>query len=263
MGAKVFIVDSFSGIPFSGNPAGVVMLCEQASDQWMQSIAKEINLSETAFVLEQDGNYHLRWFTPITEVDLCGHATLAAAHVLFSRGSDKDRSEVSFDTKSGPILCHQKNGWVWMRFPKFEFDPLDTLDEISLAIGSVPIEVFMTGGNIMAIYDDPGKVVGCRPDLDRIKRIGGQGVIISSHANEEGFDFISRYFAPNIGIPEDPVTGSSHSSLAPYWSKRLGKKKMTAKQVSARGGIIKVNVLDKAIEIGGQAAFVLAGEILV
>jgi PhzF family phenazine biosynthesis protein len=261
MNAKVFIVDSFSAKPFSGNPAGVVALNERMSDAWMQAVAKEINLSETAFVLEQGGRYLLRWFTPTTEVALCGHATLATAYVLFERLLSAEFSEVSFDTISGPIHCHQKDGFIWMRFPKFNFDAIDIHDDISHAFGSAPEEVLKTGENIMAIFDDSKIIIQCIPDLEQIRRIGGQGVIISSRAPEEGFDFISRYFAPNIGIPEDPVTGSSHSSLAPYWAERLGKQQMIAKQVSARGGIIKVNVLEQAIEIGGMETLVIAGEL--
>jgi len=262
MNEDIYFVDSFTAKPFGGNPAGVVVLRGLRGDDWLQSIAKEIKLSETAFILEKEGINHLRWFTPLIEVSLCGHATLAAAHVMFTHILSTKRNEILFETKSGPILCFQKDGWIWMRFPKYNLKPLNFHDDVTAAIGSTPKEVYKTGDNILAIFDDPQTINQCTPDLERITLLGGQGVIISSISKEKGFDFISRYFAPNIGIPEDPVTGSSHSSLAPYWAERLGKPELIAKQVSARGGILKTNVLEQAVEIGGQASLVIAGKII-
>ena len=263
MHEKIYVVDAFTSQPFSGNPAGVVLLEENHSDEWMLSVAREVNLSETAFILGKSDPKNLRWFTPTVEVPLCGHATLAAAHVLYSCNLMDSGEPIRFATLSGLIECQHTDDWIWMAFPAFDCVELKIDQKYVDALKSQPHKIFKTGVNLMAVYQDASEVIRADPDMDKISLMDAQGIIITSRFEKNSIDFISRYFAPKIGIDEDPVTGSSHCSLAPYWGAILEKEILIAEQVSKRGGILKLKNLGDKVVIGGQAQTVFSGNLLV
>lgn len=257
---NIYQVDAFTGKVFSGNPAAVVPLEKWLNVDVMQQIASENNLSETAFfVQEADGAYKIRWFTPETEVDLCGHATLASAHVLFTH-LNFDKPIIRFHSKSGELTVKRENGLYWMDFPSNPPDPIPVPKLIPEALGTIPI---YTGVNtdLLVLLQDEKTVKELRPDLLILKKMEVRGVIVTAPADDSDVDFVSRFFAPAVGVPEDPVTGSAHTVLAPFWSKRLGKKELKAKQVSKRGGTIHCIQKEGRVEIGGLAVSYLTGKI--
>ena len=263
MNEQLFQVDAFTNQPFRGNPAGVVLLDEEQPDSWMQSVAQEMNLSETAFVIGEKSPYNLRWFTPAVEVELCGHATLATAHILFEREIAAKNEAIEFKTRSGILTTTYNDGWVQMDFPSFSADEILDRSEITRALNETPDQAYNSGESIMAVFDVPEKIYKMAPDFELIKRFNIQGIMVTSHSEEPGIDFISRYFAPNVGIDEDPVTGSAHCSLGPYWGARLDKSVLNAKQVSDRGGEIQVRVKDDRTFISGQAVTIFSGKLLI
>jgi PhzF family phenazine biosynthesis protein len=266
MGAPVpfFQVDAFTSEPFSGNPAAVCLLTEPATDVWMQLVAREMNLAETAFVLARpDGDFDLRWFTPATEVDLCGHATLAAAFVLWDRGVLSAGDPAAFHTRSGVLTATRAGEWIDLDFPSTPPDPIDAPAGLIAALGVEPLFVGRSAFDYLVVVGDEDTVRGLHPDLRTLASIDTRGVIVTSRAQTPDIDFVSRFFAPAAGIDEDPVTGSAHCCLAPYWSARLGKRDFVARQLSFRGGELRVSYQGDRTLLRGQAVMTMRGEIVV
>ena len=257
MELTLYHIDAFANKPFEGNPAAICPLQTWLPDKVMQSIAEENNLSETAFFVSTENGFHIRWFTPTTEVDLCGHATLASAYVLFKiLGYNKD--EIKFTSKSGLLTVKQKNEWFVMDFPAQPPVSCGIPKEIPKAFGSRPIDC-LKSEDYMVVFRSEEEIFAALPDMERLKQLDLRGVIIT--AGSRRYDFVSRFFAPNYGISEDPVTGSAFTQLAPYWSKKLGKTKLNAKQVSSRGGEVKCELHGDRVLIAGKAVKYLEGKI--
>lgn len=257
----IYQVDAFTSDIFHGNPAAVCLLEKEMPDSWLQAVAAEMNLSETAFLLRGDEDYQLRWFTPQVEVDLCGHATLASAHVLFSTGRAAVGQEVRFHTRSGILSAVENDGWITLNFPSRPVRTVAEPEGLKEALGLLPRYIGM-GEDLLVEVSSERLVRECTPDFARLKQIPVRGVILTARADTDGVDFVSRFFGPQVGINEDPVTGSAHTSLAPYWSEKLGKTDFTAWQISARGGVLKVSLLGDRVAISGQAVMVMQGELL-
>ena len=259
MKISLFQINAFTNEVFSGNPAAVCPLEKWIDDSKMQSIAAENNLSETAFFVKSDNHYDLRWFTPTTEVDLCGHATLAASFVLFNelRISAK---EIVFHTKSGPLTVQKKGELLEMDFLLHIPIDCDVPEDLIKGLGKEPVEV-LNSEDYLAVFGSEDVVRNLKPDFERLKRLDLRGVIVTSPGEKS--DFVSRFFAPKVGIDEDPVTGSAHCSLAPYWGRRLGKNQLHAMQLSSRGGELYCEVLDERILISGRAVKFMRREIFV
>ncbi|MEP6973913.1 MAG: PhzF family phenazine biosynthesis protein [Spartobacteria bacterium] len=252
-----FEIAAFTARPFAGNPAGVCLLADWIGDEQMQAIAAENNLAETAFLVARDGYFDLRWMTPKVEVDLCGHATLASAHVLFQhRGYGE--AVVHFQTQSGELRVERDGDKLVLDFPSLPAGPIARADDLSAALGAVPDQI-LHGRDYIAIFASQKEVAAIQPDLALVARLAAQGVVVTAPGDD--CDFVSRYFAPAAGIPEDPVTGSTHCSLIPYWSQRLGKKELFARQISARGGELFCRDRGDRVSIGGEAVTYVAGEI--
>jgi PhzF family phenazine biosynthesis protein len=263
MGQEIFQVDAFTDRPFAGNPAAVCVLPQPRNDGWMQNVAREMNLSETAFLLRQDdGSYNLRWFTPATEVPLCGHATLASAHVLWERGDLQLEETARFHTLSGLLTAKRAGEWIELDFPLQTPNVSEISDDLITALGTQPKYVGETHRNYLVELDSEETVRNLQPDFSLLKTLPVQGVIVTSKATTPEYDFVSRYFAPAVGIDEDPVTGSAHCCLAPYWRDRLGRDNFLAYQASTRGGVIKVSCKGDRVLLGGQAVLVLRGELI-
>lgn len=261
MGLPLFQVDAFTNRPFAGNPAAVCVLNEPREDAWMQNVAREMNLSETAFLVRQDDGYSLRWFTPAVEVDLCGHATLASAHILWERGYLAAGSQARFHTKSGLLTAEQDNDWIELNFPAKPEQPAADIPGLAEALGVTPRYTGMSQFDALVEVESETVVRDLQPDLARLLDIPVRGIIVTSRASTPGYDFVSRFFGPRVGVPEDPVTGSAHCVLSPFWSKRLGRAELTGYQASARGGIVRVRLDGERVRLGGQAVTVLYGEL--
>ena len=256
---KFYQIDSFTDKLFGGNPAGVIFLRGDWPDEGlMQDIAAENNLSETAFVLETAGRLAIRWFTPTTEVALCGHATLAAAHVLFNY--EGFSGELAFDSASGVLKVAYEDGLLTLDFPAAKIWQIDFEDAID-CFNAVPAQVWRSATEYMLIFDSQADVENAVCDLSKAAKIDLEGLIITAKADAPNVDFVSRYFAPKIGINEDPVTGSAHTILVPYWQGVTGKSKFTAAQLSKRGGVLFCEAVGERVKIAGQAATFLVGEI--
>lgn len=259
MKLPLYQVDAFTSRLFAGNPAAVVLLDEWLPDSVLAAIAAENNLAETAFVIPRPDAAPLRWFTPAVEVDLCGHATLAAAHVLFQyRFPSLNR--LIFSTRSGDLIVMRDGELLAMDFPARPGKPVEVTDSLVSALGGRPREAFLAR-DLLAIFNSESEVRGLEPDLQRIATLDAFAVIVS--APGDVVDFVSRFFAPRAGIPEDPVTGSAHCTLVPYWADRLGKSKLIAKQVSPRGGDLLCELRGDRVVIAGRAVEYLRGEITV
>jgi len=254
-------VDSFTNRPFAGNPAGVCILPKAADEQWMRKVAGEMNLAETAFLVPQRDGYDLRWFTPTVEVDLCGHATLASAHVLWEDGHLKPNAQARFHTKSGLLTADRRDAWIELDFPATPAAPADAPPGLIDALGAPAQFVGRSTFDYLVELQDEATVRRLDPDLGAIGRVETRGVIVTSRADKGKYDFVSRFFAPQSGVPEDPVTGSAHCALAPYWSAKLGKKELMAFQASARGGELRLRLEGDRVRLGGQAVTVLRGEL--
>ncbi len=260
MRLPLYQVDAFTDTLFSGNPAAVILCDGALSDTLMQSIAAENNLAETAFVSGGLNSLSIRWFTPTVEVDLCGHATLAAAHVLFEKQGDVDGG-LAFDSRSGTLRVRKSETLLWLDFPADRLTREDGFpNDLTEGLGMRPLEVYRGRDDYLAILHDERSIVNLRPDLSAIAQLSCRGVIVSAQGEE--VDFVSRFFAPQSGVPEDPVTGSAHTSLTPYWSMRFGKQKMRARQLSSRGGTLFCEDRGERVQIGGSAVTYLQGEIL-
>jgi len=244
-----FQVNAFTVEQFRGNPAAICPLNSWLGDNVMQAIATENNLSETAFFVREGEGYRLRWFTPASEVDLCGHATLATAHVLFNHLGYPNR-EILFHTRSGELRVERDGAQLVMDFPALKSRPGLILDELVKALGSKPRIVF-SGDDYMAVFPREADIRHLEPDMELLKNLKLRGVIVT--APGESVDFVSRFFAPKYGIPEDPVTGSAHCMLTPYWAAELGKSRLTARQISARGGDLECELVGDRVKLRGQA----------
>ncbi len=256
---KLYQVDAFAQAPFSGNPAAVCPLKSWLSDEAMQAIAMENNLSETAFFVENNGVYHIRWFTPTVEVDLCGHATLASAYVLFEALGFVGKVIV-FQSKSGELKVSQDGDKFVLDFPQQTPIPCAIPKSIQQVFGS-HVTACLKHEDYLVVLDDEAAVRAANPDMQMLKQLDLRGVIITAQAKD--YDFVSRFFAPNYGIDEDPVTGSAFTQLTPYWTEILGKNKLTAKQVSKRGGEVWCELADDRVWIAGHASLYFKGEIKV
>lgn len=259
MRAPIFQVDAFTTRRFAGNPAAVVLLQGFLEDAIMQAIAAENNLAETAFLVPANGDYQIRWFTPTVEVPLCGHATLASAAVVMER-LEPVRNNVTFHSASGPLTVTRATLGYVMNFPVRLSEQIPTPPVLVEALGVTPLEVFTHPLNYLALLDSASAVRMLSPDLAAIVRLDRTGVIVTA-PGDEGYDFVSRYFAPAKGIPEDPVTGGAHCMLAPYWSKRLSKSEFRAFQASQRGGEIICRLKRDRVELEGSCVFYLEGEV--
>lgn len=260
----IFTVDAFTDKPFAGNPAAVCILNDAIEDSLMQKIAFELNLAETAFVLKEKDKtgFSLRWMTPVSEVDLCGHATLATSHILWQEGICSKDETIHFNTRSGLLKADYHKGEIGLDFPAIPEKEIEYPKELIKAIGGVtPKYVGMTKWNYLIELDSEEAVRNLKPDFDTMLKLPGWGTIITAKAAMPGYDFVSRFFAPEKGIQEDPVTGSAHCALGPYWQKRLGKDSFNAFQASERGGTVGVKVAGDRVMLAGMAVTVISGEI--
>jgi PhzF family phenazine biosynthesis protein len=262
MGQTIFQVDSFTDKPFSGNPAGVCIVPEPQEERWMQNVAREMNLSETAFLYREADGYNLRWFTPAVEVDLCGHATLASAHILWEVGYLEPGEQARFHTRSGLLTADRKGAWIEMNFPAQPEEPASAPPGLTEALG-VPLKYIGKSKFDYLVEVDSEEIVrSAKPDFSLLTTVTVRGVIVTSIASSKNYDFVSRFFAPQVGINEDPVTGSAHCTLSPFWSKQLGKDELVGYQASARGGVVRVLLSGDRVSLGGQAVTVLRGELV-
>jgi PhzF family phenazine biosynthesis protein len=260
----IFQVDAFTKQPFSGNPAAVCVLPSNARGDWMQQVAQEMNLSETAFLYpEADGNeYRLRWFTPTSEVDLCGHATLASAHVLWSFNYLHPEEVARFQTRSGSLTAVRKEGWIELNFPTTYADAVPAPSGLSDALGTVPQSVWKNRSDYLVEVESEAILRQLKPRMALLQQLPMRGLIVTSAASSEEYDFICRFFAPAVGIDEDPVTGSAFCTLAPFWGDRLQKSEFVAYQASARGGVVRLRWQGERTYISGQAVTVLQGVLM-
>ena len=266
-GIPIWQVDAFADRAFAGNPAAVCILEGYPGDEWMQSVASEMNLSETAFVVPtgEANGFRLRWFTPVVEVDLCGHATLATTHTLIEQNRVDNDSPIRFETRSGPLRCAQSGSRIMLDFPAMPATgdvEASTATTLLAALGIVDATVMQSKFDLLVVVGDAGIVESLRPDFSALQRVETRGVIVTAPGQAADVDFISRYFAPRCGINEDPVTGSAHCCLAPYWAERFGKKSLVGYQASARGGTVYCEVAGDRVLLKGNAVTVLEGRLL-
>ena len=261
MKLKIYQVDAFTNSLFSGNPAAICPLDSWLEDTVMQKIAMENNLAETAFYVKKDNQYELRWFTPTVEVDLCGHATLASAYILFFHENHKENTIRFYSPRSGILTVTRQDDLLTLNFPADPVisDPISP--DIISCFNHAPQEAFLGKSDLLLIYDNEEEIKTLVPYFENIKKINVRGIIVSSKGKEA--DFVSRFFAPQSGVDEDPVTGSAHTTLTPYWSQQLGKIHLSARQLSSRGGELKCTYLGDRVEISGQGRLYLSGEIFI
>jgi PhzF family phenazine biosynthesis protein len=259
---KIYQVDAFTDKPFTGNPAGVCVLPRPKDDTWMQNVAREMNLSETAFLLKLADGFRLRWFTPAVEVELCGHATLASAHILWETGQLAPREFARFHTLSGLLTAERRGDAIELDFPATPDEQAEAPPDLAEILGAHLVNFRSSRFDHLAELESEEMVRGLRPDFTRLKALPVRGIMVTSRASTPGFDFVSRFFGPAVGIDEDPVTGSAHCCLGPYWSKRLGKTEMLAFQASARGGVVGVAVMGDRVRLRGKAVTVMVADLL-
>ncbi len=255
-------IDAFTDSPFSGNPAGVCILDAPADPGWMQNVAAEMNVSETAFLWPEQGGFRLRWFTPSTEVDLCGHATLASAHALWESGTLPGDQKAIFYTKSGVLSAERDGEEIRLDFPSEPPEAQLKGSTFEAAIGTSAVNAARNRFDVLVQLDSADAVRNLQPDLAAIQRMECRGMIVTALSDDPAYDFVSRFFAPASGIDEDPVTGSAHCFLGPYWAERLGKEALTGYQASRRGGVVRVELHGDRVRLGGQAVTVLDAELL-
>jgi PhzF family phenazine biosynthesis protein len=259
---KCWQVDAFTNQPFGGNPAAVCWLESEADPKWMQSVAAEMNLSETAFIRRLPEGLELRWFTPTVEVDLCGHATLASAHALWWSKKMPADQPLRFHTKSGILTCTKDGDFIDLDFPATPPIPHEPIPLLTEALGAEPSFIGRSRFDILAVFEAEEVVRSLNPDIRKLAQIPVRGVIVTAPSSDPTFDFVDRFFAPTVGVDEDPVCGSAHCCLTPYWAERLGKDNLMAHQVSARGGILRLRLNGDRVILGGQAVTVCQGELL-
>ncbi len=261
MSLKIVQVDAFTERPFHGNPAAVCLLPAPRDDAWLQAVAREMNLSETAFLLRQGQDFQLRWFTPAVEVDLCGHATLASAHFLWEEEHLAADETARFHTRSGVLTAERSGGLITLDFPAKPEEETLAPAELGRALGAEPVYIGRSHFDLLVELESEAAVRELDPDLGLLRAIPARGIIVTGRATSPGFDFVSRFFAPRVGVDEDPVTGSAHCCLGPYWQKRLGKTSFTAYQASTRGGTVQLEVRGDRVRLGGQAVTVLRADL--
>jgi PhzF family phenazine biosynthesis protein len=259
MAIPIIQVDAFTDQPFMGNPAAVCILPGRREERWMQQVAQEMNLSETAFLYPEGEDFQLRWFTPTIEVDLCGHATLASAHVLWEEGYLKAERPARFHTRSGLLTAERKGRWIEMDFPAEPEVAATAPPHLIQALGVTPKYVGRNRFDYLIEVDSEETVRKMKPDFPLLKTISARGVMVTSRSDAPQYDFVSRFFGPAAGIDEDPVTGSAHCCLGPFWKGRLNKSEFIAYQASARGGVVRVRVVDSRVYLGGQAVTLFRG----
>jgi PhzF family phenazine biosynthesis protein len=261
---SIIQVDAFTDKPFSGNPAAVCIMPEARGDDWMQNVAREMNLSETAFLVKVEDGYNLRWFTPAIEVDLCGHATLASAHVLYELREAAVLDKIHFHTRSGLLIASMNGDWIELDFPAKPGEKAECPDVLLEALGfsADKVQILKNRMDYMIVVDSEEIVRSIKPDFNLLASIEMRGVMVTAKSDSQEYDFVSRFFAPLAGVNEDPVTGSAHCCLAPYWCEKLGKDKLTGYQASARGGMVGVRINGDRVVISGQAVTVFRGELV-
>ena len=260
---EIFQVDAFTDQPYQGNPAGVCILGEPAIDSWMQHVAREMNVSETAFLVKRDEGYEIRYFTPQTEVPICGHATLSSAHILWEQELVGADDEIVFHSKAGLLRASNEDSWVCLDFPARPVTPTNRPEGIEESLGTVPKEVYrIEAGGYLAELESDDAIRALRPNFELMRQRGFGGIVATAKSTSPLVDFVSRYFHPEIGINEDPVTGVAHCSLAPFWYGKLGKAELDCYQASARGGFLKVRAKGDRVDILGKAVTVIQGTIL-
>ena len=262
MGQTVVQVDAFTDTPFAGNPAAVCLLPEQRDERWMQNVAREMNLSETAFLHRREDGFDLRWFTPAVEVDLCGHATLASAHVLWEEGHLQPDEQARFSTRSGLLTAQRDGEWIDLDLPIEADEPVEAPPDLVRALAITPKYVGKNRFDYVVEVDTEAAVREMKPDFSLLQTLPARGVIVTSLSASPEFDFVCRFFAPAAGINEDPVTGSAYCCLGPFWQQRLKKDAFMAYQASLRGGIVRVRLESGRVLLGGKAITVLRGELL-
>ncbi|MFQ6104313.1 MAG: PhzF family phenazine biosynthesis protein [Candidatus Glassbacteria bacterium] len=264
MKVRIFQVDAFTAEPFRGNPAGVCPLQKAAPDSWMQAVAAEMNLSETAFFWKEAKGFFIRYFTPLTEVPLCGHATLASAHMLWEENIVPDHAEITFISKSGILRARSEGVWNCLDFPAYPVKEAQLPSGLAEAIGAKQYSAHSTelGGYLIELQSEV-EVETLNPDFTQLRRHAFGKIIVTARSQSESYDFVSRFFWPEGGVDEDPVTGSAHCSLGPFWAERLGKTDLVGHQLSKRGGVVRVRALGDRVEILGQAVTVIRGEIVI
>lgn len=263
MNKRIYFVDAFSDRPFAGNPAAVCLLEHPADTAWMQHVAAEMNLSETAFLVPTgEAEWGLRWFTPKAEVDLCGHATLASAHVLWDE-TGCTQEELGFDTRSGRLSASRQDAWICLDFPARPPVPDALPDGLVEALEAEPESVWRANEDLLLVMSHADAVRGLAPDMQGLLEVDARGVIVSAAGDSPEFDFVSRFFAPRVGVAEDPVTGAAHCVLAPYWGGRLGKTDMRGYQASPRGGVVGVSLAGDRVTLRGKAVTKLRGDLYV
>ncbi|MGH9718521.1 MAG: PhzF family phenazine biosynthesis protein [Candidatus Acidiferrales bacterium] len=255
-------VDSFTDTPFAGNPAAVCLLDQPRTEKWMQLVAREMNLAETAFLVRRADGFDLRWFTPTTEVDLCGHATLASAHFLWEAGHLPPDQIARFHTRSGLLEATKKGAWIEMDFPSTPAKPVARVEALESALGAKPIFTGQSKFDYLVELSSEEDVRDLKPDFAALRLLPVRGVIATSRSSRPEYDFVSRFFAPAAGIDEDPVTGSAHCCLAPFWKEKLGRVNLNGYQASARGGYVRTRCEGDRVRISGQAVIVLRAELL-
>ncbi len=262
MSLPLYVVDAFADVPFAGNPAAVCLLRAWPEERWLRLVAREMNLAETAFLVQSPRGFELRWFTPKLEVDLCGHATLAAAHVIWQQGLAADSKPIHFHTRSGLLQAAKAGDDIELDFPLTPVEPTTVPPGLVEALGVTPKYVGKSQFDFLLEVESEAALREVRPDFRVLARIAARGVIVTSRSEAPRFDFVSRFFAPACGIDEDPVTGSAHCSLADFWRKRLAKNDFVAFQASERGGVVRVRVAGDRAILAGQAVTVTRGELL-
>ncbi|MBY9077066.1 PhzF family phenazine biosynthesis protein [Paenibacillus sp. HN-1] len=265
MTLPIYIVDAFTEQAFGGNPAAVCLLQTPAPEAYMSQVAAEMNLSETAFLWpENGGGYRLRWFTPAAEVELCGHATLASAHTLWESGALPADKRAEFHTLSGLLTAEQSGEGITLSFPAYELSPAEPITGLVSALGLQEEDVeelWHYADNLIVTVSDESRVRSMNPDFTALTTLPPRAVAVTARGLEDGIDFVSRFFAPSIGVNEDPVTGSAHTALASFWSGRLSRRELTAYQASSRGGLLRLRVTDDRIYLTGRAVTVISGQL--
>jgi len=260
----IFQVDAFTTEPFKGNPAGVCILDEEPSGQWMQNVAMEMNLSETAFVFSAGDRLNIRFYTPASEIDLCGHATLSASHILYESGQIRKDEEICLSSKAGELRIRKNGEWITMNFPAYPVDQTDIPAEFKSVTGVSPAGFYRSAyGWTLALLNSEEEVRMLAPDFSRMKNSEFGDLIVTAVSEDPAYDFCLRCFAPALGIDEDPVTGSAHCALVPFWHSKTGKTEFVSHQVSKRSGILKVSLKDDRVEISGQAVTILKADLFV
>lgn len=256
-------IDAFADRRFRGNPAAVCLLDQPRDDAWQQALAAELNLAETAFLTRGEDGFGLRWFTPVSEVDLCGHATLASAHFLWEQGLLDPAAQARFQTRSGVLTASRDGAWIVLDFPCTPPAPAPAPRGLVEALGIEPRWVGRTAWDVFVEVGSVEEVTGLAPQMDLLHTVPARGIIVTAPGGGAGIDFVSRFFAPAVGVPEDPVTGSAHCALAPYWGERLGRPALLGHQISKRGGVVRVERRGERVLLGGQAVTVVVGRVAV